>query len=207
MNTTTRKVDKWFNIYLKLKNNGKKNFYHGKVFRINTENSSYILYGSSNCTLSALSKTYHDGGNIECNILEEGTKNDFDYFFDNFEIESFKELTCNILEYESKEKKEYSFKYGIRKDEIKLYLTYKNINNNIKVQFVNKYLKYEYLDKELLITIDKANADELNNIFDLIIKTISLFICSVIAFGFNDKKKLVIHIFQMDGIYHNLLKS
>ncbi len=46
----------------------KKNFYHGKVFRINTENSSYILYGSSNCTLSALAKTYHDGRNIEFNI-------------------------------------------------------------------------------------------------------------------------------------------
>ena len=157
------------NIYLKLKNNGKKNFYHGKVFRINTENSSYILYGSSNCTLSALAKTYHDGGNIEFNILEEGTKNDFDYFFDNFEIDEFEEVMCNILEYESKEKKDYSFKYGIRKDEIKLYLTYKNINNNIKVQIGNKNLKYEYLDKELLITIDKAVADELNNIFDLII--------------------------------------
>ena len=157
------------NIYLKLKNNGKKNFYHGKVFRINTENSSYILYGSSNCTLSALAKTYHDGGNIEFNILEEGTKNDFDYFFDNFEIDEFEEVMCNILEYESKEKKDYSFKYGIRKDEIKLYLTYKNINNNIKVQIGNKNLKYEYLDKELLITIDKAVANELNNIFDLII--------------------------------------
>ena len=157
------------NPYLKLKNNGKKNFYHGKVFRINTENSSYILYGSSNCTLSALSKTYHDGGNIECNILEEGTKIDFDYFFDNFEIESFEELTCNILEYDPKEKKNYIFKYGIRKDEIKLYLTYKNINNNIRVQIGNKNLRYEYLDKELIITIDKEVADELNNIFDLVI--------------------------------------
>lgn len=184
------------NIYIKLKNNGKKNFYHGKVFRINTENSSFILYGSSNCTLSALSKTYHDGGNIECNILEEGTKKDFDYFFDNFEIDEFEEVTCNILEYESKEKKDYSFKYGIRKDEIKLYLTYKNINNNIKVQIGNKNLKYEYLDKELLITIDKAVADELNNIFDLIIT-------------FDDKQEVVkCWYFDMDTIenYRNAEK-
>ena len=157
------------NIYLKLKNNGKKNFYHGKAFRINTENNSYILYGSSNCTLSALSKTYHDGGNIECNILEEGTKNDFDYFFDNFEIESFEELKCNVLEYEVKEKKYYSFKYGIKKDDIKLYLTYKDKNENIKVQLGDKTLKYVYLEKELLIIIEKDIADELNNIFDLII--------------------------------------
>lgn len=184
------------NIYIKLKNNGKKNFYHGKVFRINTENSSFILYGSSNCTLSALSKTYHDGGNIECNILEEGTKKDFDYFFDNFEIDEFEEVTCNILEYESKEKKDYSFKYGIRKDEIKLYLTYKNINNNIKVQIGNKNLKYEYLDKELLITIDKEAADELNNIFDLIIT-------------FDDKQEVVkCWYFDMDTIenYRNAEK-
>lgn len=184
------------NIYIKLKNNGKKNFYHGKVFRINTENSSFILYGSSNCTLSALSKTYHDGGNIECNILEEGTKKDFDYFFDNFEIDEFEEVTCNILEYESKEKKDYSFKYGIRKDEIKLYLTYKNINNNIKVQIGNKNLKYEYLDKELLITIDKEAADELNNIFDLIIT-------------FDDKQEVVkCWYFDMDTIenYRNAKK-
>ena len=189
------RLDK-LNIYIKLKNNGKKNFYHGKVFRINTENSSFILYGSSNCTLSALSKTYHDGGNIECNILEEGTKKDFDYFFDNFEIDEFEEVTCNILEYESKEKKDYSFKYGIRKDEIKLYLTYKNINNNIKVQIGNKYLKYEYLDKELLITIDKEVADELNNIFDLIIT-------------FDDKQEVVkCWYFDMDTIenYRNAEK-
>lgn len=184
------------NIYIKLKNNGKKNFYHGKVFRINTENSSFILYGSSNCTLSALSQTYHDGGNIECNILEEGTKKDFDYFFDNFEIDEFEEVTCNILEYESKEKKDYIFKYGIRKDEIKLYLTYKNINNNIKVQIGNKNLKYDYLDKELLITIDKEVADELNNIFDLIIT-------------FDDKQEVVrCWYFDMDTIenYRNAEK-
>lgn len=183
--------------YLKLKNNGKKNFYHGKVFRINTENSSYILYGSSNCTLSALSKTYHDGGNIECNILEEGTKNDFDYFFDNFEVETFEELTYNILEYDPKEKKDYSFKYGIRKDGIKLYLTYKNINNNIKVQIGNKNLSYDYLDKELIITIDKDIADELNNIFDLVI-------------AFNDKQEVVrCWYFDMDTIesYRNAEKS
>ena len=185
------------NIYLTLKNNGKKNFYHGKVFRINTENSSYILYGSSNCTLSALSKTYHDGGNIECNILEEGTKKEFDYFFDNFEIDEFEEVTCNILEYDTKEKKEYSFKYGIRKDEIKLYLSYKNINNNIKAQIGNKDLKYEYLNKELLITIDKVVADELNNIFDLIIT-------------FDDKQEVVrCWYFDMDTIenYRNTEKS
>ncbi len=153
--------------YLKLKSNGKKNFYHGKVFRINANSKSYILYGSSNCTMSALSKTYHNGGNIECNILEEGQKSDFDYFFNNFEIESFDELTCNIIEYEPQEKKNYGFKYGIKKEEIKLYLSFRDKNDNIKVQIGEKELSYEYIDKDLVIILDKLTSDEINNIFDL----------------------------------------
>lgn len=153
--------------YLKLKSNGKKNFYHGKVFRINADSKSYILYGSSNCTMSALSKTYHNGGNIECNILEEGQKSDFDYFFDNFEIESFDELTCNIIEYEPQEKRNYSFKYGIKKDEIKLYLSYRDKKDNIRVQIGEKDLSFDYIDKDLVITLDKLTSDEINNIFDL----------------------------------------
>lgn len=153
--------------YLKLKSNGKKNFYHGKVFRINTENKAYILYGSSNCTLSALSKAFHNGGNIECNILESGQKDEFDYFFDNFEIESFDELTCNIIEYEPQEKKNYSFKYGIKKDEIKLYLSFKEKKDNINVQIGEKQVDYCYDDNNLIITLDRLISDEINNIFDL----------------------------------------
>ncbi len=153
--------------YLKLKSNGKKNFYHGKVFRINAENKSYVLYGSSNCTLSALSKTYHNGGNIECNILESGSKSEFDYFFDNFEIELFDELKCNIIEYEPKEKKNYSFKYGIKKDEIKLYLSYKDKKDDIQIKMGEKKLNYEYAENDLIITLDKLTSDEINNIFDL----------------------------------------
>lgn len=153
--------------YLKLKSNGKKNFYHGKVFRINTENKAYILYGSSNCTLSALSKTFHNGGNIECNILESGQKDEFDYFFDNFEIESFDELTSNIIEYEPQEKKNYSFKYGIKKDEIKLYLSFKEKKDNINVKIGEKQVDYCYDDNNLIITLDRLISDEINNIFDL----------------------------------------
>ena len=153
--------------YLKLKSNGKKNFYHGKVFRINTEKKAYILYGSSNCTLSALSKTFHNGGNIECNILESGQKDEFDYFFDNFEIESFDELTCNIIEYEPQEKKNYSFKYGIKKDEIKLYLSFKEKKDNINVKIGEKQVDYCYDNNNLIITLVRLISDEINNIFDL----------------------------------------
>lgn len=153
--------------FLKLKSNGKKNFYHGKVFRINTSNNCYILYGSSNCTLSALSNTYHNGGNVECNILEEGQKSDFDYFFDNFEIEVFDELKCNTIEYDPKEKVNFSFKYGIKKEEVKLYLSYREKIDNIKIQIGDKQLNFEYDDKDLIISLDKLTSDEINNIFDI----------------------------------------
>lgn len=166
-NTNEIVNDERINTYLKLKSNGKKNFYHGKVFRINTNGKSYILYGSSNCTMSALSKTYHNGGNIECNILEEGQKNEFDYFFDNFEIESFEELTCNIIEYEPHEKKNYSFKYGIKKDDIKLYLSYRDKKDDVRIQIGENELSYEYSDKDLVVSLDKLTSDEINNIFDL----------------------------------------
>lgn len=163
------KIVKTDNIYtyLILKNNGKKNFYHGKVFRFNTESKSYILYGSSNCTVSALSKTYRNGGNIECDILESGQKDEFDYFFDNFEIELFDELTCNIIEYEPEEKKNYSFEYGIKKDEIKLYLSFKEKKDNIIIQIGEQKVNYCYDDNNLIITLDRLISNEINNIFDL----------------------------------------
>ena len=63
-----------------------------------------------------MAKTYSEGGNVECDLLEVGGISDFDYFFDNFEIESFDELTCNIIDYEPQEKRNYTFKYGIKKD-------------------------------------------------------------------------------------------
>jgi hypothetical protein len=183
--------------YLKLKSNGKKNFYHGKVFRINTIDKSYILYGSSNCTVSALSKTYHDGGNIECNILESGLKSDFDYFFDNFEIESFDELKCNIMDYKSKEKKNFSFKYGIKNDEIKLYLSYKDKTTNAAIKIGEKSLKFEYIDKDLIINIDKDLSDEINNVLDLTIT-------------FNENKEIIrCWYFDIDTVnnYRNVGKT
>lgn len=157
-------------IYSILKSNGKKNFYHGKVFRLNTKNMSYILYGSSNCTLSALVKTYHDGGNIECNILEEGQRNEFDYFFNNFEVEECNELKCNILEYESPEKKNFSFNYGIKKDDtLKLYFSFKNHISDMKIKIYKEQLSYEYIDQNLVVSIDNRIADQINNIFDITI--------------------------------------
>ena len=164
--------------YYILKNNNKKNFYHGKVFRFNIIDKSYILYGSSNCTVSALSKTYYNGGNIECNILEYGNKEEFNYFFDNFEIDHTNKLICNILEYEPKSSYHYNFKYGIAKNSIELYFSFKEKYNDLKITLGDLNFNYEYIEKELIIHIPESIMQQLNNIFDL-------------TFEFNNKKEII----------------
>ena len=62
--------------------------------RFKTENESFILYGSANCTKSALLKS--DNGNTECDVLERGSLNEFDYFFENFEVKEL-ELSCDLI--------------------------------------------------------------------------------------------------------------
>ncbi len=164
--------------YYVLLNNNKKNFYHGKVFRFNTLNKSYILYGSSNCTLSALSKTYKTGGNIECNILETGNKQEFNYFFDNFKLDYTNKLTCNILEYNSKSTTNYTFKYGIGKDNIELHFKYKDKKEELRIMLGNLEFEYEYSEKDLFVRIPESIMQQLNNIFDL-------------TFEFNGNKEII----------------
>lgn len=157
-------------VYSKLKNNDKNNFYHGKVFRINTNNKSYILYGSSNCTLSALDKSYKNNGNVECNILEYGEKEEFDYFFNNFKVDSSKELLCNTMETEIRKNTNFKFKFGLRKEKIELYFSFKNKENIDRVIINDKELVYEYDDEVLVIWIPEETISSLQNIFEVSIK-------------------------------------
>lgn len=95
-------------------------FYHGKVFRFDTKDTSYILYGSANCTSSAFLKAFVNGSNIECDVLEKGTKGEFDSFFDSFMcIEEA--LHCEHISYNYTEKQNFYYKYGILEKELRLY--------------------------------------------------------------------------------------
>lgn len=174
--------------YYKLKSNDKKNFYHGKVYRFNLENKSFILYGSSNCTLSALSKTYHDGGNIECNILELGEYTDFNYFFENFDIDLSKELICNKIEYITRESTNFEFKYGIKKEKVCLYFQFKNKIYNLLINTNGNRLEYEYIDKDLVIYLTDNILLDLKNIFDI-----------EISFN-NDKESFICWYIDMESI-------
>ena len=158
------------NVFSKLRSNDKNNFYHGKVFRINTANKSYILYGSSNCTLSALDKSYKDNGNIECNILEFGEKEEFNYFFENFKLDSSEELLSNTIEYEIKDNNNFKFTYGLRKEKVELYFSYKNKENIDIVSIDDKELLYEYNNDVLLVCIPDENIGSLQNAFEVVIE-------------------------------------
>ena len=65
-----------------------RNFYHGKVFLFKTPAKDYVLYGSANCTMNALVKTWNSDGNIEASLMDEGSPGEFDGFFECMEIVS-----------------------------------------------------------------------------------------------------------------------
>ncbi len=128
-------------------------FYHGKVFRFITTDATYYLYGSANCTKSALAKATKDNGNVECCVLEKGTEEDFDVFFDNFNIiGDVESLQCNLLTFESKNSTNFFYRYGTLSNELVLNIGYVNKVNAIEVFYGETKLEYVYRDNSLAIS-------------------------------------------------------
>ena len=105
-NTFPEKYKEQFeiNLYNKFNDNESYHFYHGKVFRFITDNDSYVLYGSANCTNAAFTKATISGGNVECDLFARGKIDEYDYFFDNFFIEEGIEFKSDILNVDKYEK-------------------------------------------------------------------------------------------------------
>ena len=145
------------------------NFYHGKVFLFKTDTKAYVLYGSSNCTLAALTKTPSLGGNIECDLLEQGDLDEFDYFFNNIAAIDLNEtFFANVLRYESEEIQIYSFKYGCLKNgEITLHFSFSKEDDSLEVFYQAYKLVYKIIDNELIVFIDEALAEIFPNVFEL----------------------------------------
>ena len=150
------------NLFNKFNDNKSSNFYHGKVFRFITENYSYILYGSANCTEAALLKSANEGGNIESNIIVKGLKEEFDYYFENFCIEEGLEFESEKLIIESTNQREYLF---LNNDFNILKFKYKTKKDNLKIIILNKEVKYSYIDNYLQVELDKKILDSLEGIF------------------------------------------
>ena len=133
---------------------GTSAIYHGKVIRFLTDNESYILYGSANCTEAALFKSSENNGNFECDVLAKGTIDEFDYFFKNFvEVENREEVSNRILSYSSS--KQYNFKHIPSEDKDKLLIKYKDKWEDLHIFINDKEYKYEYNEDLLIIELDE----------------------------------------------------
>ena len=141
-------------------------FYHGKVFLFKNKEKSCIVYGSANCTQSALVKTKHSGGNIECDVIEYGTPNEFDGFFKNFKICTKAEPDCDIIESNREDNNNFFFRYGIVVGEkLDLFFGYKKKENaTVKIGDNNLNCQYEGNSLKASLILDAYYP---NNPFDI----------------------------------------
>ncbi|MEG2600799.1 MAG: hypothetical protein RSA15_03705 [Bacilli bacterium] len=143
--------------------NESDNFYHGKVIKFNTNSESYILYGSSNCTLAALFKSFRDGGNIESNILAKGNIKDYNSFFDEFIVSDKKEFTKFEEEKYDNIKKEYILdKVCLNGNNVEISIKY--ITEPTKILLKGEELQLNYDNNFIKIEIEKNRVD---TIFEL----------------------------------------
>lgn len=109
-------------------------FYHGKVIRFVTTEKDYILYGSANCTASAILKTPKTDGNVECDVLEIGDKGAFDGFFEAFLNPCEDEVSFDLLTYSPNNTNKFYFRYGVAEDNyVKLYIGCHNKPSNFSI--------------------------------------------------------------------------
>lgn len=128
-------------------------FYHGKVFRFITTDATYFLYGSANCTKSALTKATKEHGNIECCILEKGTAEDFDAFFDNFNItDDVENLQCDLLTFGSESNSNFFYRYGTLGHELVFNIGFVKKISTVEVLYGDVKLNCVYNDKNLVVS-------------------------------------------------------
>lgn len=128
-------------------------FYHGKVFRFTTPEATYFLYGSANCTKSALTKATKENGNVECCALEKGTAEDFDVFFDNFNItDDIENLQCDLLTFESENNSNFFYRYGTLSSELFLNIGFVKRISTVEVFYGDIKLNCEYKGDGLVVS-------------------------------------------------------
>ena len=147
---------------------GKGNFYHGKVFLFKTEDKDYILYGSANCTVSALEKTHTDGGNVEADILDSGLPGEFDQFFDNMHVIKGAELSSKKLTYEPVGYFPIRFVSAeMVKEGIECVLALSGHEDSIELSYGDKVFNHTVKDGRILLQIEKDVVETMPMIFDL----------------------------------------
>lgn len=142
-------------------------FYHGKVFKFETDDASYILYGSANCTQAAFVKAFKDEANIECVVLEKGNRMEFDCFFEDFLCVN-EELECEEITYAKSDNGCFYYKYGVLDSNLTLYLGKKH-NGSFSVLLGGEELKATCKDDLVVVEIEQGKIPT-ESVFEIIIK-------------------------------------
>ena len=128
--------------FTKILSNNSSNYYHGKVMELITDNHSYILYGSANCTSSAMNRTYLEKGNIECDIFVKGKSADNHPFFETFQLEDGIKLVSTAFGEPEQINENYSFKEGcVKKENIVLRIFCKDTYDDLTISYDAEILK------------------------------------------------------------------
>lgn len=144
-------------------------FFHGKAICFSNANESLIVFGSANCTASALLKTPNDGGNIECVIADRGESNDYSSFFDRF-CQVSEPLESEPLVFQTQESKHFVFQYGVLTENsanIELYFECKPQNGKIEASFGGHSLFIEINEKHLKVLLPIDILETTDNILEL----------------------------------------
>lgn len=146
-------------------------FYHGKVFRFLTEHASYILYGSANCTGSALCRSFSSGGNIECDVLEIGERNEFDPFFAGFK-EDDSVFSCEGLKSEPAAGTNFYFQCGVLEQSmVQLCFGCSVKPASLRIVIEGNEYPYSWSEDEVRISIPSDQLVISSDIFDTIFVT------------------------------------
>jgi len=86
--------------------------YHGKIFRIRTERSEYIIFGSPNCSSVALINAFKNKGNFEVAVLDKSEIGTYDYIFDSLNAEVLTSCELTTSEITSENLPEASAKFA-----------------------------------------------------------------------------------------------
>lgn len=132
----------------------KNGFYHGKVFRFHSGGKEYILYGSANCTASAVLKTYASGGNIECDVLEVGEPGEFNGFFEAFSLCPEVEYHFDLLKKSPEVECRFYFRYGkTEKDNVLLNIGYRELPADLVAEWNGMEVSYIIDNKAIVISL------------------------------------------------------
>ena len=140
-----------------------KKFYHGKVFRFEGE-QIFVLYGSANCTESALCKTHKNGGNIETCILEIDDSGESELFLSNFrQCSEDEDISFDCLKYSSEDYSNFFFRYGAYDGEkIIMHLGYLQRKDDLQISDGNKDLEYRYVNDDIEVMLQEGDYAQRN---------------------------------------------